>query len=200
MGQKLLKAGRFDDAAEAFSRALELDPELKAAQEGLVQVTEKQKSAPFPLTGSRQPITLKFQNARTKEVFEILSRSGGINFLFDKDLKDEPITIFVKDASFEEALNLILTTQNLFTRRVAADTLMVIPKTKQKLDQYQDLMIRTFYLSSAKAKETVNLLRTMLETKRLYVNEDLNAIGRGLKCEAELILNRGEQRRGGRIR
>ncbi|TLY37181.1 MAG: tetratricopeptide repeat protein [Nitrospirae bacterium] len=176
VGQKLLKAGRFDDAAEAFSRALELDPELKAAQEGLVQVTEKQKSAPFPLTGSRQPITLKFQNARTKEVFEILSRSGGINFLFDKDLKDEPITIFVKDASFEEALNLILTTQNLFTRRVAADTLMVIPKTKQKLDQYQDLMIRTFYLSSAKAKETVNLLRTMLETKRLYVNEDLNAI------------------------
>src|SRR5437016_2862548 len=37
-------------------------------------------------------------------------------------------------------------------------------------------MIRTFYLSTAKAKDMVNLLRTMLETKRIFVNEDLNAI------------------------
>ena len=176
VGQKMLKGGRLDDAAEAFERALELDPDLKAAQDGLVQLAEKQKSVALPLTGSRQPITLKFQNARTKEVFEVLARAGGINILFDKDMKDDPITIFVKDATFEDALNLILTTQGLFMRRLAYDTIIVIPRTKQKLDQYQDLMIRTFYLSNAKAKDVVNLLRTMLETKRIFVNEDVNAI------------------------
>ena len=175
-GQKLLKAGRLEDAAEAFERALELDPDLKAAQASLVQLAEKQQAAPSPLAGTRQPVTLKFQNARTKEVFEVLARSGGINVLFDKDLKDDPITIFIKDAPFEEALNLILTTQNLFMRRLAADTILIIPKTKQKIDQYQDLLIRTFYLSTAKAKDMVALLQKMLETKRLYVNEDLNAI------------------------
>ncbi len=94
VGQKMLKIGRLDDAAEAFERALELDPDLKAAQDGLVQLAEKQKSVALPLTGSRQPITLKFQNARTKEVFEVLARAGGINILFDKDMKDDPITIF----------------------------------------------------------------------------------------------------------
>src|SRR5213593_2804327 len=176
VGQKMVKGGRLDDAAEAFERALELDPDLKAAQDGLVQLAEKQKSGPHVLGSSKQPITLKFQNARTKEVFEVLARAGGINVLFDKDMKDDPITIFVKDASFEEALNLILTTQGLFVRRLSADTILVIPKTKQKLDQYQDLLIRTFYLSTAKAKDMVNLLRTMLETKRIFVNEDLNAI------------------------
>src|SRR2546427_9578208 len=150
--------------------------DLKAAQDGLVQLAEKQKSVALPLTGSRQPITLKFQNARTKEVFEVLARAGGINILFDKDMKDDPITIFVKDATFEDALNLILTTQGLFMRRLAYDTIIVIPRTKQKLDQYQDLMIRTVYLSNAKAKDVVNLLRTMLETKRIFVNEDVNAI------------------------
>src|SRR5205085_5237636 len=93
IGERLLKGGRYDDAAEAFSRALEMDPELKAAQDGLVLVAEKQKNSPFPLSGSRQPITLKFQSTRTKDVFEILARSGGINFLFDKDLKDDPITV-----------------------------------------------------------------------------------------------------------
>jgi general secretion pathway protein D len=176
VGQKMLKAGRLDDAAEAFERALELDPDLKAAQDGLFQLAEKQKSVALPLTGSQQPITLKFQSARTKEVFEVLARAGGINILFDKDMRDDPITIFVKDATFEDALNLILTTQGLFMRRLAHDTILVIPRTKQKLDQYQDLMIRTFYLSNAKAKDAVNLLRTMLETKRIFVNEDLNAI------------------------
>src|SRR6266571_2200113 len=176
VGQKMLKGGRLEDAAEAFERALELDPDLKAAQDGLVQLAEKQKSGLHLLSSSKQPITLKFQNARTKEVFEVLARAGGINILFDKDMKDDPITIFVKDATFEDALNLILTTQSLFIRRLTADTILVIPKTKQKLDQYQDLLIRTFYLSTAKAKEIVNLLRTMLESKRLYVNEDLNAI------------------------
>jgi general secretion pathway protein D len=176
VGLKLLKAGRLDDAAESFERALELDPDLKSAQEGLIQLAEKQKAGPPPLAGSRQPVTLKFQNARTKEVFEVLARSVGINILFDKDMKDDPVTIFVKDAPFDEALHLILTTQNLFMRRLAADTILIIPKTKQKMDQYQDLLIRTFYLSNAKAKDMVNLLRTMLETKRLFVNEDVNAI------------------------
>ena len=176
IGQRLLKAGRQEEAIESFERALELDPGLKEAQDTLVQLAEKQQADLSPLAGSQQPITLKFQNARTKEVFEVLARSGGINILFDKDLKDDPVTIFIKDASFEEALNLILTTQNLFMRRVAPDTILVIPKSKQKLDQYQDLMIRTFYLSNGKAKDMVNLLRTMLESKRIFVNEDLNAI------------------------
>src|SRR5438552_148416 len=66
VGQKMLKGGRLEDAAEAFERALELDPDLKAAQDGLVQLAEKQKSLALPLTGSKQPITLKFQNARTR--------------------------------------------------------------------------------------------------------------------------------------
>src|SRR5437899_7891393 len=175
-GQKMLKGGRMEDAAEAFERALELGPDLKAAQDGLVQLAEKQKSGLHLLSTSKQPITLKFQNARTKEVFEVLARAGGINILFEKDMKDDPITIFVKDATFEDALNLILTTQGLFMRRLAYDTIIVVPRTKQKLDQYQDLMIRTFYLSNAKAKDVVNLLRTMLETKRIFVNEDVNAI------------------------
>jgi general secretion pathway protein D len=178
-GQKLLKAGRLEEAAEAFEQALQFDPNLTAAQDALVQIAEAQRTARAggeSSSASRQPVTLKFQNARTKEVFEVLARAGGINFLFDKDLKDDPITIFVKDTTFEDALNLILKTQNLFMRHVAPDTILIVPKNKQKMDQYQDLLIRTFYISNGKAKDLVNLLRTMLESKRVYVNEDVNAI------------------------
>jgi general secretion pathway protein D len=180
LGQKLLKAERFTEAIEFLERALERDPNLPQGQQILAQARKGQRTvgdeADELSLKSTQPITLKFQNARLKEVFELLAKSAGINILFDKDVRDETISIFVKDASFKEALNLILSTNNLFMKRISEETILVIPKTKQKVDQYQDLVIRTFYLSNVKAKEMVNLLRTMLETRRVFVNDELNTI------------------------
>ena len=178
-GVQLLKAEKYADGIEELRRALDLDPTLTAAKTALDDAAERrkllEKSDELTLT-STQPITLRFQNAKLKEVFDLLAKASGVNFLFDRDIRDEAITIFVKNASFRDALNLVLTTNNLFMKRVGEDTLLILPKTKQKIDQYQDLMIRTFYLSNSKAKDMVNLLRTMLETRRVFVNEDLNTI------------------------
>ncbi|MFZ5876753.1 MAG: secretin N-terminal domain-containing protein [Nitrospirota bacterium] len=176
---QLLKTEKHQDAIAEFERVLVLDPTHAGALQGIRDATDRQKmlAAADELTlTSDQPITLRFQNARLKEVFDLLSKTAGVNFLFDRDIRDEPVTVFVKNTSFRDALNLVLTTNNLFMKRVAADTVLILPKTKQKVDQYQDLMIRTFYLSSAKAKDVVNLLRTMLDTRRMFVNEDLNTI------------------------
>ena len=178
-GAQLLKAEKYAEATEELQRALDLDPTLTVAKTALDDAAERrkllEKSDELTLT-STQPITLRFQNAKLKEVFDLLAKASGVNFLFDRDIRDEAITIFVKNASFRDALNLVLTTNNLFMKRVGEDTLLILPKTKQKVDQYQDLMIRTFYLSNSKAKDMVNLLRTMLETRRVFVNEDLNTI------------------------
>jgi general secretion pathway protein D len=173
--EKLRSAGRLEEAGEAYEQAVQLDPSLAAALQGITAVTQQQK-LDRTLGQSTQPITLRFQNARLKEVFEILARAGGINVVFDKDFKDDPISIFIKDTPFPDALSMILSSNNLFARRVGPDTLLIIPNSKQKQDQYQDQMIRTFYLSNAKAKEMVNALRTMLDSKRVYVNEPLNSI------------------------
>lgn len=174
-GLKLIKAGKHSDALKEFERALELDPSHLDAQRMVTQLAEEVKEEEISIK-REEPITLRFQDARIKEVFEVIAKTFGINILLDKDVRDDPVTIFLKDASFKEALNLILATNNLFMKKVSEDTIIVIPKTKQKVDQYQDLIIRTFYLTNARAKEMINLLRTMLETKRVYVNEELNAI------------------------
>ncbi|HZR46211.1 MAG TPA: tetratricopeptide repeat protein, partial [Candidatus Manganitrophaceae bacterium] len=180
LGQKLMKAERYGEAAELFERALQLDPNLPSGAAMLAQAVKKDRSVGQEVDElslkSRQPITLKFQNARLKEVFDLLAKTAGINILFDKDVRDDPITIFVKEASFKEALNLIFATNNLFMKKISDETILIIPKTKQKVDQYQDLVIRTFYISNMKAKEMVNLLRTMLETRRVFVNDELNTI------------------------
>jgi general secretion pathway protein D len=54
--------------------------------------------------------------------------------------------------------------------------MIVSPNTRQKQEQYQDLMIRTFYLSNAKAKDMLALLKGMLDSKRMHANEQLNTI------------------------
>jgi len=174
--EKLRGLGRLDEALDAYERAVELDPDLTQALQGITAVTEQQRAANAIGGHNRQPITLRFQNAKLKEVFEIVARAGGVNVLFDKEVKDDPVTIFIKDQPFDEALTLILTLNNLFAKHIGPDTLLIMPNTKPKQDQYQDLMIRTFYLSNAKAKDVVNLVKTMLDSKRVYVNEPLNAL------------------------
>ncbi|MCA9456408.1 MAG: tetratricopeptide repeat protein [Nitrospiraceae bacterium] len=167
--------GRYDEAMALYESAVELDPSLSEAVEGITRVVQLQKTTQA-IGGSAEPVTLRFQNTRLKQVFEILARTANIDILFDKDVRDDLVTIFTKDTPFDEALNLILTTNQLFAKRVGPDRLLVIPDTKQKREQYDDLQIRTFYLSNAKAKDIANLLRTILETKRVYVNEPLNTV------------------------
>lgn len=173
--EKLKGLGRVEEALALFERAAELDPGLTQAFEGITELMKQQRAMKM-LGGTTQPITLRFQNAKLREVFEILARTAGINVIFDKEVRDDPVTIFIKDLPFDEALSLILNTNGMVAQKVAADTLLVMPNNKQKQAQYQDLMMRTFYLSNAKAKDAVNLVRTLLDSKKIFVDEKINAI------------------------
>ncbi len=174
-GEKLQQLGRVEDALAAYERAVELDPTLTQALAGITDITKQQRAAKA-IGGSSEPITLRFQNAKLKEVFEVVARTAGVNVIFDKEVRDEPITIFIKDLPFDEALSLILNTNGLISQKVATDTILIMPLNKQKQAQYQDLLMRTFYLSNAKAKDAVNLVRTLLDSKKIYVDDKVNAI------------------------
>ena len=174
-GIKLQTLGRLDEALLAYERAVELDPTLSPALDSITAITAQQRAAKT-LGGSSDPITLRFHNAKLKDVFDVLARTAGINVMFDRDVRDEPVTIYMKDLPLDDAVNLILNTHNLMALRIAPQTLLIAPNSKQKQAQYQDLLMRAFYLSNAKAKDAVNLLRTMLESKKIYVDEKVNAI------------------------
>ena len=174
-GKKLQSAGRLEEALTAYEQAAEADPDLAEALTGITEVTAQQLSAKSIGTSS-DPITLRFQNAKLKEVFEVVARTAGLNVIFDKEVHDDTVTVFIKDMSFDEALNLILNTNNVTAQRINRNTLLILPNTKPKQAQFQDLMIRTFYLSHARAKDVANLVRIMIESKRVYVDEKINAL------------------------
>ncbi len=174
-----MELGRVNDALSDLNQAVELDPGNAKFVDALDKLQKKKAEAEpdEALTlVSDKPITLNLKNTNIKEAFEILSKLSGINILFDEEVKAQPVTVFVKDVSFQQALNLLLSTNKLFMKKISADTIIIVPKSKAKMDQYQDLMVKTFYLNTAKAKEMVNLLRSMLDTKKVYVNEIVNSL------------------------
>jgi general secretion pathway protein D len=174
-----MELNRMSDAINELTQAVELDPENAKYLDALEKLRRKRAETEpeDALTlASDKPITLNFKNTNIKEVFELLSKLSGINILFDEEVKAQPVTIFVKDVSFQYALNLLLSTNKLFMKKISADTIIIVPKTKPKIDQYQDLVMKTFYLNNAKSKDVVNLLRSMLDTKKVYVNEAVNSI------------------------
>ncbi len=174
-----IELSRLNDAINELNRSVDLDPENPKYLDTLDKL-QKKKNESEPdeaLTlASDKPVTLNFKNTNIKEVFELLSKLSGINILFDEEVKAQPVTVFLKDVSFQYALNLLLSTNKLFMKKLSTDTIIIIPKTKTKMDQYQDLVMKTFYLTNAKAKDMVNLLRSMLDTRKVYVNEVLNSI------------------------
>src|SRR5215471_466606 len=173
--ERLTQIGRAEDAMEQYAKAAELDPSFKEPLESIAKMTETQQALSRE-DRRKQPVTLRFRNAGLKEVLEGIGKAGGVNVVFDKDVRNDPVTITIQDTPFEEAFNLILSSNNLFSRTLSSGLLIISPNTKQKQEQYQDLMIRTFYLSNAKAKDMAVLLKGMLDSKRMHANEQLNTI------------------------
>ena len=178
-GEEFEKNRKMREALTAYKKALEFDPGNSEAKEAVERLLKSRKSK---LDGyelnlkSTKPITLKFRDAKIKEVFNILSQLSGINFVFDEGMKDQNITVFLENATFQQALE-ILTGMNKLGKKVLNEsTIIVFPKTPEKNKQYEELMVQTFQLNKLDAKKAVNLVRTMLPAKKIYVNEDMNAL------------------------
>jgi general secretion pathway protein D len=177
--QDHLHARRLVKAEKLALQALEIDPDNEAAQKLIDQLTQESKVrlGGFDLdVDSKKPVTLKFKDAKLQEVFKILNRLSGINFIFDEDLKNEQVTLLLEDATFAQALELLMKMNNLGSRVLNPKTVIIYSNTKDKQKQYEDQIIQTFYLSSIDAKKAVNMLRTMLQLRKIYVHEELNAI------------------------
>jgi general secretion pathway protein D len=128
-------------------------------------------------TAYRKPITIEFKDAQLKTVFEVLSRTSGLNFILDKDIRaDQKTSIFLKNSTIEAALNLTLLTNQLEQRTLDANTVMIYPNTQIKQKDYQPLVIKSFYLANAEAKNVAATLKSLLKTRDVVVDEKLNLL------------------------
>ncbi|VVP91169.1 hypothetical protein PS918_03249 [Pseudomonas fluorescens] len=176
-----LRRGDIYGADRQVKQILELDPNSQGALElqSDIRLVQSRNVVPYPQLRTRldKPVTLEFRDANLKTIFEVLSQVAGLNFIFDKDLRpDMKATIFVRDVRIEDAVELLLQQNQLHQKVVNENTLLIYPDSPQKLKDYQELVMRTFYLTSIDANTALNMVKTMLKTRDVFVDERLNTL------------------------
>jgi general secretion pathway protein D len=126
---------------------------------------------------SDKPISLNFPQAKPiKQIYQALATAAGINVIFDPALKDDNVSIILTNLSFQSALETLLRQENHFYKVIDEKTMLIAADTPQNRKSYEDLVIRTFFLSNGDVTEVANALRALLQTTRISINKAENSI------------------------
>ena len=199
-GMMLRKLGRLLAARNELQMAIQLDPSNQYAEQVLEDVIEEMEILSTP-DGARElermkaeareakvkppvldptsdePITLNFPRPKPiKEIYNAIGKAYGFNVLFDPKLKDDRLAIELRDLSAEQALEMVMQGAGHFYKVLDENSIIIAEDTPQNRREYEDLVIKTFFLSNADVKDIDKLLRSLIEARRLSTNEQLNAI------------------------
>ncbi|GAA5184873.1 hypothetical protein GCM10025771_39970 [Niveibacterium umoris] len=180
-GVDAMFASNPDGARAILKEILSENPRNKTARtllERLDATAAKDTNTPAKLaTAFRQPISLSFRDQNLSSVFDMISRITKINFIFDKDVSPSlKATIYGNDTTTEDAIDLLLRTNQLARKTLNQNTVLIYPKTPEKEKEYRELVMRTFYLSNADSKAVAPMIRQMVHPKEIYNDDRLNTI------------------------
>ncbi len=175
----LVQSGEQEDAHQLLASLLEKSPDHAQAK-ALLNEDQNRLALSGPpmerLFKSRQTLSLEFKRTTLRDAFEILSRLAGTTFILDKSIKNETLDLDLKDVSLAQSFDLLLNLYNLKAKPLNDKAILIYPDSSEKNKQFDDYKIKTCYLSHISAKQAVNLLRTMLKIKTIFVHEERNAL------------------------
>src|SRR5579864_5945230 len=202
-GVKLRERGQLEAAASEFQRAAAIDPSSPIAEQelrktvGLIEEKNRANNAatePPTDTGgepplasmppeikplSRAPINLKMSND-AKIVFDTIGKLAGLTIIYDPDFPARRITADLNNVTLEQALEIVSMESKSFWKPVTENIIFVIPDQPQKRRDYEEQVVRTFYLSNTvqpqDLTEIVTGLRQLLDLKRIQQLNAQNAI------------------------
>lgn len=183
-GEALLKKGKPEDLATALDMlrpVLSENPRQREAlnlKERIEEAQNKQAKPEAKLAESfRKTITLEFRDAPLRTVFDVIAKVSSLNFFFDKDIRpDLKANIMARNTTIEDAVRLLMVTNQLEQKILNENSVLIYPNTPQKLKDYQTLSVRTFYLANADVKAVSNTIKTIVKTKDLVIDERLGLI------------------------
>jgi general secretion pathway protein D len=161
------------DADRAAQERVSIDEIKKRAAKNNVTKTQPPQLNP----ASDEPISLSFpRETPVKDIYRALGNAFGINVLFDQAVKDDRISIELRDVTAQQALERVMQAANHFYKVLDPKTIIVVPDNPQARRDYEDLVIQTFYLSNGDAEQITNVVRTMIEARNVFPLKALNAI------------------------
>lgn len=207
-----------DEALREYRRANEFNPtsrviaskvqelerrvreQLEASQPkpSIQQMRERarQEGTPPLLNLTMKLPLIRFTNSSVRDILNFVGSSTSLNVTYDRDYQDRAYTVQLDDVTLEEALNQILSANQYFYKVVNDHTITVVPDTPQKRAQYEEQVIRTFYVSHADATELAQLLTTMIRLPnmavqpRIVANKTANTITVGATANVAAIIEK----------
>jgi general secretion pathway protein D len=179
--EQLVSAGRYPEAQEILRPVLDANPQDRDARR-LQRTIDERLAQPALATvqlkpATDRPISVDLRDVTLRNVFEVLQRASGVSFVFDRDLRTEQRTsIAVRDASFDDALRLVLMSNQLEQKVLNEKTAFIYPNTPQKRREHQELVVKAFYLSNADVKQTANMLRMVLKTRDIFIDDKIGLV------------------------
>jgi general secretion pathway protein D len=127
-------------------------------------------------TDVRMPDSMTFRDANSRDVFTALGKIAGVSIVFDPQFRPQAVSIDLRNASLDEALQAVSTATRSFYRVSGQRTVTVVPDTPAKRQEYEEEVVRPFFLSNADLKETMDLLRVVIDARRIAAVTATNAI------------------------
>ena len=201
-GHRLRDQGNLELSLAEFRKAQMIDPSSAVAQQEVKNTmdaiaakqgaTEPQPSTqanpeePKLMAGppqvqplSRAPINMKATND-SKAVFEAIGKLAGLTVIFDPDFTSRRIAVDLTNVTLEQALNITSLESKGFWRPVTANIIFVVPDQPQKRKDYEEEIVKTFYLRNTvlpqELTEIVTSIRQLLDLRRVQQINAQNAI------------------------
>jgi general secretion pathway protein D len=201
-GLELRNKGDLQGAVSEFQRAEVADPSSPIAEQELRKtvemIAEKNRAADAaarppadpneqPLAQmppeikplSRAPINLKASND-AKYIFDTIGKLAGLTVIYDPDFPARRISVELNNVTLEQALEIVSYESKAFWKPLTENTIIVIPDQASKRRDYEEQIVKTFYLSNTvqaqDLTEIVTGLRQLLELKRIQQLNSQNAI------------------------
>ena len=201
-GVKLREKGDLQGAVSEFQHAQIMDPSSTSADQELrrtLQMLGEQARStqapdqPLMENGqpglaseppelkplSRAPINLRMSND-IKVVYDTIGKLAGLTVIYDPDLQARRISVDLSNVTLEQALDIVSLQSKAFWKPVTENIIMIVPDNTQKRRDYEEQVVRTFYLSNvAIAQDLTEIttgLRQLLDLKRIQQVNAQNAI------------------------
>jgi general secretion pathway protein D len=166
-----------DMLGEQEHKAAAADAAAAAAAEASTPVLASMPPEIKPL--SRAPISLHMVND-AKIVFDTIGKIAGLTIVYDPDFPARRIAVDLSNVTLQQALDIVSMESKAFVKPVTENIVFVLPDQPQKRRDYDEQVVRTFYLSNTvqaqDLTEIVTGLRQLLDLKRLQQLNAQNAI------------------------
>ena len=197
-GKTYARAGQLELASAEYEQTIFLDSSNQYAAIELQKVREtikkkqmspseiekakaaakKRSLAPPKLSPkSNLPIVLKFKDQPIGKIYDALSKASGVNFLYDERVDQKQTqTVDIAGVTFEKAMDILMLQNKHFYKIIDESTILIAPDNRQKRQEYEDRVIRTFYLSNGDTKQVNTVLRQLLDARKVAENPTLNSL------------------------